>query len=199
MILGIIQVRMGSTRLPGKVLKDINGMPMLLRLYERCKMANLVDKFVISTADNEENRIIREFADKHGIEYYAGSENDLLDRIYQTGKKFGARAIVRITGDCPLIEPKEIDRIVKFHLDTNEEHDYVSNNFKPTLPDGLDTEIIKFSTIEQVWKDVQEPFWRELALSYIFENPDKYKIKNLEYERSFALALDRGYAEILNS
>lgn len=177
---------MGSTRLPGKVLKDVDGLPMLMRLYQRCKAANLVDKFVISTADNDENQVLKEFAEKNGIEYYAGSEDDLLDRIYQTGKKFGARAIVRITGDCPLIEPKEIDRIVKYYLDNNEEHDYVSNNFKPTLPDGLDTEIIKFSTIEQVWKDVQEKFWRELALSYIFENPDKYKIQNLEHEQDLS-------------
>ena len=79
------------------------------------------------------------------------------------------------------MEPAEIDKIVKFSFYNNEEHDYVSNTLKPTLPDGLDVEIIKFSTMESVWKEVQEDFWRELAYSYIFEHPDKFKVANLEH------------------
>ncbi len=184
MILGIIQARMGSTRLPGKVLKKISGKPMMLYLYERFKKAKLVDKVVIATANDEINKPIIEFAKENGIDYYAGDENDLVDRLYQTAIKFGADAIVRITADCPLVDPDEVDRVIKIFLDGN--FDQVSNNFSPTLPHGLDVEVIKVSAMKKVWENIKEAFWRELAFAYIYEHPEEFKIKNADYHEDLS-------------
>ncbi|MGB2841560.1 MAG: glycosyltransferase family protein [Halobacteriota archaeon] len=180
MIIAIIQVRMGSTRLPEKALKQILGKPMLWHLINRIKEAKLVDKVVIATTTNKEDKMIINFAKENGIDYYAGSENDIVDRLYMTAKKFGAEAIVRITGDCPLIEPKIIDKAVEYYLKNKDRIDYVSNVYPPTYPDGLDVEIYPFKTLERMGREIKDPFGREWVYTYIIENPDKFRIANIE-------------------
>lgn len=181
-ILGVIQVRMGSTRLPGKALKDICGKPLLGHLYERAQSASLLQKIVIATADTKANLPIIEFAKQNGIEYLAGSENDLVDRFYQTALRFNAGLLVRMTGDCPLIDPCVIDKIVAFFQDNIDRYDYVSNTIRPTYPDGLDIDILPFTTIERMWRGLKDPFWREWLTGYIIEHPQEFRTSNVEHE-----------------
>jgi len=186
MILGIIQARMGSTRFPGKVLKEISGRPMLWYLYERMTFSKLIDKVVIATADTESCKPIVQFAEQNSIGYHAGSEQDLVDRLYQTASKFNGDIIVRITGDCPLVDPRVVDRVIKHYMDNRDRYDYVSNIIKPTYPDGLDVGIIPFATLEGMWKGVKDPFWREWVASYIIEHPEIYRIGNVENEKDLS-------------
>jgi len=177
---------MGSTRLPGKVLREILGKPMLGHIIERLRGALLVDKIVISTSINSKDNAIEKFALANKIEYYRGSENDLADRLFQTARKFNADAIVRITGDCPLVDPVVVDKVVKCYLKNEGHVDYVSNTLKRTYPDGLDIEVISYKALEKIWQEVQDPFWREWFTMYIVENPSVFRLKNVENETDFS-------------
>jgi spore coat polysaccharide biosynthesis protein SpsF len=185
-IVAIIQARMGSTRLPGKVLKDILGKPMLWHLINRLEHARLVDKIIIATSDNKGDRPIISFAEENEIPCYAGSDVDLLDRLYQAAKKFGADAVVRITGDCPLVDPAVVDKVTKAYLDNEDSFDYVSNVHPPTYPDGLDTEIFSFQALKRAWEEVKEPFRREWITTNFFEHPKKYRLGNVEYDEDLS-------------
>jgi len=186
MILGVIQVRMGSTRLPGKAMKEIEGKPLLWYLYERVTFSKLIRKTVIATGNNELNLPIIHFAQQNKIEYFAGSEQDVIDRIYQTAKKFGGKIIVRITGDCVLADPEVIDQVIKFYLDNQDKYDYVSNTIKPTYPDGLDVEVVPFTTIEKAWNEVKDAFWREWIFGYFVEHPELYRTGNVENRKDLS-------------
>jgi spore coat polysaccharide biosynthesis protein SpsF (cytidylyltransferase family) len=185
-ILGVIQARMSSTRLPGKVLKEINGKPLLWYLYERITFSSLIERVVIATADTEACQPIIQFAQDNKIECYAGSENDLADRLYQTGKKYNGETIVMITGDCPLTDPEVNDKVIKYFMDNKEKYDFVSNAVKPTYPDGLDVSVMPFITLERVWKEVEDPFWREWIYSYIIEHHGSYRTGNVENSKDLS-------------
>lgn len=178
-ILGIIQARWSSKRLPGKALKEICGKPLLWRLHERAAFSDLIDKIVIATGEGEANRPIVDFAEKSGIECFAGSEQDLTDRLYQTARKFNADVIVRITGDCPLVDYRVIDKMTNFYLDHRDDYDFISNTIKLTYPDGLDLDVMPFRTIEKMWKEVKDPFWREWFNSYIVEHPETFRLASI--------------------
>jgi spore coat polysaccharide biosynthesis protein SpsF len=178
MIIAIIQARMNSTRLPNKVLKDICGKPMLWHIYNRLCYADMVEQIVISTSVEESSIPIIEFAKQYKIPYFAGSEEDLLDRWYQTAKKFKASAIVRVTADCPLVCPDLVDWLI-WNYQTHEV-DFVSNaRPKATYPHGLDIEIFKFKALERAWKEIKDPLMREWGSANFFEHPDKYRTFNL--------------------
>ncbi|MDD5450221.1 MAG: glycosyltransferase family protein [Candidatus Omnitrophica bacterium] len=186
MILGVIKARLGSTRLPGKALKEVCGKPLLRHIYERIAFSRLIDKTVIATADTEANKPIVEFAERYGIDYYAGSESDLIDRIYNAAKKFKGDIIVKIGADCPFADPAVIDDVIQFYLGHKDKYDYVCNTLPPTYPDGLDTEVLPFSTIERAWREIKDPFWREWISSYIVEHPGQYKTGNLANEQDLS-------------
>jgi len=186
MILGVIQVRMGAKRLPNKVLLDVNGKPMLWHICNRLKSSKLLDKFVIATSTKDRDKAIVEFAKKYDIEYYCGSENDLIDRIYQTTKKFNATAIVRITADNPLLDPKIIDKMIKYYLN-HPGLDYVGFFDPMTYPSGIVAGgIISFDALERLWKDTKGTFYRELFRDYMVKHPKKYKLANLKYEKDLS-------------
>ena len=177
MITAIIQARMNSTRLPNKVLKDICGRPMLWHIWNRLTYAETLDKVVISTSAEESNIPILEFAKKNCIPYFAGSEEDLLDRWYQTAKHFKASAIVRVTADCPLVDPILVDKLV--HHFKAYKLDFASNaRPKATYPHGLDLEIFNVNTLERVWKEIKDPLMREWGSANFIEHPDKYRTSN---------------------
>ncbi|MEW6070046.1 MAG: aminotransferase class III-fold pyridoxal phosphate-dependent enzyme, partial [Candidatus Thermoplasmatota archaeon] len=184
MIVAHVQARIGSTRLPGKVLRDIVGKPMLWHIVNRLKRSKLIDKIVIVTSTNEEDKAILEFGEKEGIETFAGSEEDLVDRHYQAAKKYKADVIVRITGDCPLVDPKVVDKIIKYFLDGK--FDYASNIEKCTYPDGLDVQVLSYSALETIWKKCKKPLERELFSAYIKLHPEKFKIGNVEQEQDLS-------------
>lgn len=173
---------MGSTRLPGKVLKKIGGRTLLEILVERVKRATLVDKIVIATSDSAEDKKIADLAGKLGLDSYRGSEKDVLDRYYQAAKKFKADIIVRITGDCPLMDPKILDQVVEFYKENSDKFDYASNVRPPTFPDGMDVEIFSFAALEKAWQNAKLPSEREHVTAYIANHPEIFKIGNIVYK-----------------
>lgn len=178
MILAILQARVSSTRLPGKVLKNIISKPMLLRQIERIRRAKLIDKLIVATSLDLTDNPIETLCKENDIAFYRGSLNDVLDRFYQTAKPFNADHIVRLTGDCPLIDPQLIDAVISFHIKGG--YDYSSNNFECTFPDGLDTEVFKYKCLEQAWKEAVLPSQREHVTPFIYQQPDRFKIGNFK-------------------
>jgi glutamate-1-semialdehyde 2,1-aminomutase len=167
-IVAILQARMGSTRLPNKVMKIILGKPMIQIQLDRMSMAKKVDQIVLATSEDQRNIPLISFINKLGYEHYSGSENDVLDRYYQAAKKFSADVILRITGDCPLIDGQMIDELIADFQ--SKKVDYLSNNHPPTFPDGLDIEIFKFSTLELTAERAISRYDREHVTPYMYKN-----------------------------
>lgn len=186
MIVAIIQARMGSTRLPGKVLIDIQGKPLLEHVIDRVRMARLIDRMVIATTFNEKDKAIIEFAKNLNIPYYVGSEDDVLDRFYQTAKKYKAETIVRITADRPFEDPEVIDKVVSYYLSHKEGVDYVSNTIKPTYPEGLDVEGFSFEALGKAWKEAKKPSEREHVTPYIWNHPELFRLTNVENDEDLS-------------
>ncbi|QIB27498.1 cytidylyltransferase domain-containing protein [Caloranaerobacter azorensis] len=180
-VVAIIQARMGSTRLPGKVMKDLFGKTVLAHVVERVKRSKEVDEIVIATTTLEKDNVIVKEAEKCGVKYFRGSEDDVLGRYYYTAKDNNADIVVRITSDCPLIDPIIIDSIVKFYKEND--YDIVTNAgidlSQRTFPRGLDTEVFSFKILEKIFNNAKENYQREHVTPYIYENSNKiYYYKN---------------------
>ncbi|OGY16990.1 MAG: hypothetical protein A2784_04090 [Candidatus Chisholmbacteria bacterium RIFCSPHIGHO2_01_FULL_48_12] len=173
----IIQARMGSTRLPGKVLKPILGQPMLAREVARVARAKLVDQIVIATSTNPADSSIAALADALGLACYRGSEIDVLDRFYQTAQKFSADPIIRLTSDCPLIDPQIIDQTVSVF--TSSSADYVSNHHLRSFPVGMDVEVVKFRALELAWRQADSAYDREHATAYVYNPAHHFRLKGI--------------------
>lgn len=176
----IIQARTKSTRLPGKVLKNIVGKPMLAHVIERVENIRLVDEIVIATTVKEEDRVILRLANDCGVKSFSGSEEDVLDRYYQAAKRYQADVIVRITSDCPLIDPEVVDKAIAFYLKYKGTVDYVSNSLRRSYPRGLDTEVFSFEVLERTWQKAKEPHQREHVTPYIYKHPETFRLANVE-------------------
>jgi spore coat polysaccharide biosynthesis protein SpsF len=176
-IVAIIQARMCSTRLPGKVMKDISGKPMLWHVIYRVKYSKLINKIVVATSTNKEDDIIENFCKENRILFYRGDEEDVLKRYYEAAKIYNGNKIVRITSDCPLIDPEIVDIVIKEHL--KDEVDYTSNTIERTFPRGLDTEVFNFEALERANEMAKEKYQREHVTIFIYENPHLFKIKNV--------------------
>ena len=185
-VIAVVQVRMGSTRLPNKALVEIIGRPMLWHIANRLKFAERIDRVVISTSDEPRDDPIREFAERNDIPCFAGSELDLIDRIYRTALKFEAEALVRITGDCPLVEPMIVDKLVFEYLNDFKNIDYVSNTLPPTYPHGLDAEIYPTSTLKRLWDEIENPFYREWFPVYLWDHKDEFRIINITHQKDLS-------------
>jgi spore coat polysaccharide biosynthesis protein SpsF len=179
MIVAVIQVRMGSSRLPRKVMADILGKPMVWHIAHRLRFAKTLDKVVIATSVEAKDAPIRAFADKHGIPCFAGSELDIVDRLYGTARQFGADAIVRITGDCPLADPKIVDEVVGTYLSDAKALDYVSNVLPRSYPNGLDTEVYPTKTLGRLCEEIADFPARESFAIYLWNNKQKFRIANV--------------------
>ena len=194
-IVAVIQARLGSKRLPGKVLKKILGRTLIEWIYYRLSFCKEIGQIVLSTADTAENDKLAGHAKKIGLAYFRGSETDLVSRLYNTARKFSADAIVKITGDCPLVDPKLVDSLIRKYR-KNREVDYVCNVFPPTYPDGMDIEIISFRALERLNKEIKDALHREWITTTIMENPDKYKVLNVRYKKNISyLRLTVDYPE----
>ncbi len=169
----VVQARMGSSRLPGKVLKDILGRPMLYHVVRRARAADLVDLVVVATTEAEADDVLEAFCVSEGIPCFRGSENDVLDRYYRTARFFGADVIVRITADCPLLDPAVIDRVIDVFR--SGEYDYVSNALEPTYPDGLDTEVFSIGALQRAWEEAGLVSEREHVTPYIWKNKSIFR------------------------
>jgi len=179
-VVAIIQARMGSTRLPGKVLLDLAGEPVLARVVNRTQRATTLDEIVIATTTESRDEAIVELCSSRGWAHFRGSEDDVLDRYYQAAKKHHADIVVRITSDCPLIEPEIIDKVVQEFLERQPEVDYASNTWpQRTFPRGLDTEVMRIDVLERAWREDHNPAWREHVTPYIYRNPDRFRLHNV--------------------
>lgn len=164
-VVAIVQARMGSTRLPGKVLKMIRGIPMIELMLNRLSQSKRIDQILVATSTNPVNQPLIDHVTKLGYTCEAGSESDVLDRYYQAAAKHQADIVVRVTGDCPLIDADVVDQCIARYLDSDS--DYCSNVITPTYPDGLDTEVFSFSALEKAATCAMDPVEREHVTPYI--------------------------------
>ena len=178
-VVASIQVRTGSTRLPGKVLKKICNKPMLLLMLERLSKCELLDDIIIATTNNKNDDPIFELVKKHGYKVFRGDEFDCLDRHFQAVKNSNAKFICKITPDCPLIDPEIVDKVIRYFLENKNKFDFVSNTHPPTYPDGLDVEMFSSSALEKTWKEAKSKEEREHTTTYIWSNPEKFRIGNV--------------------
>jgi glutamate-1-semialdehyde 2,1-aminomutase/spore coat polysaccharide biosynthesis protein SpsF len=176
-VTAIIQARMGSTRLPNKAMLKLAGQSVLWHVINRVKKSKLIDDIIVATTTNKNDNAIAEFAKSENINLFRGSESDVLDRYYQSAKKYDAEIIARITADCPLIDPRVIDKVISFFLKGN--FDYASNTVSPTYPDGLDAEVFTFDALKRAWGEAKTTVEREHVTSYLWNNPDKFRISNV--------------------
>lgn len=177
-VLGIVQARMGSTRLPNKVLMNIMDKPLLWHMIYRLKHSKEITQLIIATSTNKIDDPIEIFCSSIDIECFRGSENDVLSRFYYAAIKYGGDIIARFTGDCPLIDPLISDDVIKTHIASS--GDYSSNTLKRTFPRGLDTEVFSFRVLEKAFNNANKEYEREHVTPYIYENPKLFKLINLE-------------------
>ena len=174
MIAAIIQARSSSRRLPGKVLLPLAGAPMLARQIERIARASSLDQLLLATSDLPEDDAVAAIATAAGIACYRGSLDDVLDRFYRAASAAKADHVVRLTGDCPLIDPAVIDGCVAFYRDGG--FDYATNALEPTWPDGLDVEVMRFAALETAWREASTMLEREHVTPFINRNPDRFRV-----------------------
>jgi len=186
MILAIVQARMGSIRFPGKVLKEVNSKSLIEILLYRLSRSVVIDKIILATSINPENNILTEKVKKLGFEVFRGSEKNVLERYYRAAVPYNPEVVVRITGDCPIIDPLLVDEVIELFV--KNDVDYVSNGDPPTYPDGLDTEVFSFSSLEETFNHAISPFEREHVTPYL-RNNDKFK--RLNYFNKTDLASER--------
>jgi spore coat polysaccharide biosynthesis protein SpsF len=181
-IVVIVQARTGSTRLPGKILKKILDKPILTLQMERMLAAKIPTKVVIATTHLKEDDPIEDICLENNYDMYRGHPTDLLDRHYQAAKEFEADIAVKIPSDCPLIDPKVIDKVIQFYLDYQDTYDFVSNLHPPTYPDGNDVEVMPIKVLKKAWKHAEQSFELEHTTPYIWDRPKKFRIGNFRWE-----------------
>lgn len=176
-MLAIIQARMASTRLPGKMLADIDGQPMLWHVVNRTMRSSRVDRLIVATSVNSGDDPIVQFCARNNIDCFRGSEDDVLDRFYQAAKAAKADSVIRITGDCPLLDSSLLDEVARIY--TTGDFDYVTNSLRYTYPDGLDVEVFSYKALERAWTEAKSSREREHVVSY-FKYSGKFKITNVD-------------------
>jgi spore coat polysaccharide biosynthesis protein SpsF (cytidylyltransferase family) len=204
-IVAIIQARMGSTRLPGKVLLKIQGKPILWHIVNRLKFSRSINKIVISTSTSRSDDKIELFAKGNNIDFFRGSENDVLDRVYKTALKFSADTILRITGDCPCVDPFLIDNLIKMF--ETQKYDYVAiatgagaiNIKENKFPDGLDAEYFSFETLKNTWENAKSPIDREHVTPYMWKVKGRFRNGTLYSKNDYSnIRLTLDHKEDLN-
>lgn len=181
MIAAIIQARMGSSRLPNKVLMDIEGKPSLKFMIDRVKKSKRVEKIIVATTTHERDKVIVEFCVKNNILFYCGSENDVLDRYYQASLKNDIKIIVRLTSDCPLIDPDQIDQTIDLYFD--KAVNYAANAVPPEVkkyPDGSDVEVFSFKDLTRAWIETKDIKDREHVTFYFWKRNQNFTTAMLD-------------------
>jgi spore coat polysaccharide biosynthesis protein SpsF len=175
--LAIVQARMGSSRLPGKVLADLEGQAMILRQLERVKRSALIDQIVVATSDDASDDGLAEVLEEAGYSVARGSQDDVLSRFILALDAYPSEWVVRITADCPLISPRVIDSVIEAALSSDA--DYMSNTMTPTFPEGLDVEVVRASVLREVASISKDPHEREHVTLGVYRRQDAYNIQNL--------------------
>ena len=176
-VLAVVQARMGSTRTPGKVMRDLAGSPVLRWTINALDRATGIDAIVLATSQLPADDVIAQYCHDYMIECFRGSEADVLDRFYQCAKKYRADIILRLTADCPFLDPAVISEVIKLREITNAS--YASNIDPPTYPDGLDVECFTFAALEAAWCEATRPTDRDCVPQYIYRNRHRFPAVNL--------------------
>lgn len=209
-VVAIIQARMASSRLPGKVLLDIAGQPMLVQVVERTRRAETLSHVVVATTDELSDDAIAMLCEERNYLYTRGSRQDVLDRYYQAACAFQADIVVRITADCPIIDPNMVDETVDALFDCpmpisisqlssqssspgdqelEIKYDFAANRLPPpfhrTFPIGLDTEVCTFSALEQAWLEADQPYQREHVMPYLYEVEGRFRVFQLNHDPDY--------------
>jgi spore coat polysaccharide biosynthesis protein SpsF len=179
----IIQARLGSTRLPKKIIQLLDEkFSVLDYTINQTKNSKFIKKIIVATTNLKDDDILAQNLTKQKISYFRGSSDDVLDRYYQCAKKFSLSIIVRITSDCPLIDPDIIDNMIEVFQ--NNSYDYVSNVHPSTFPLGIAVEVFSFESLENAWKNAKLPSEREHVTPYLYNHKEKYDIFNLEHSKN---------------
>jgi spore coat polysaccharide biosynthesis protein SpsF len=186
-VVAIIQARMGSTRFPGKVLETIGRRTLLECCTQRVLQASSVDDVVIATSDLATDQPIADLARRKGWSVFRGSEADVLDRYHGAARAAEADIVVRITSDCPLVDPTILNTAIELYASSSPAVDYVSNVISPrTFPQGLDVEVFGLHTLERAWLEDQNPAWREHVTPYIYRHPDRFRLRGFWSDPDYA-------------
>ena len=194
-IVCIVQARISSSRLPAKILLPGYNKPLLLHLIERLKKSKLINSVIVATSKNPLDDLIYDLCSLKKIKVYRGNLNDLLSRYYNCAKKHNADHIVRVTSDCPLIDPKIIDLMIRKYLSLKK-LDFLSNTHPPSYPDGFDVEIFSFHALEKAFRSAKKSYEREHVTPFIWDNPKKFRLfnyttlKNDNLYKKYRLTLD---------
>lgn len=182
----ILQARTSSTRLPRKVLKELplgSGITALQQIIRRLRKSRKIGEIIVATTKEESDDAIVRVAQKEGVKYFRGSVTDVLGRYYLAAKENNLDAVVRITGDCPCIDPEIVDLVIEKHLEGK--GDFTSNVLKRSYPDGLDAEIFSFGVLEEMYKKADQPDEREHVTAYMHKRPGNLKVINVEADQKF--------------
>lgn len=183
-VTAIIQARMNSTRLPGKIMKEVLGRPLLGYLVERLRRSGRIGDVVLATTVSPEDNPVAVLARELGVKIFRGSEQNVLDRFHGAATTFGARHIMRITADCPLIDPDLLDSLIAYYF--SDALDYASNNNPPTLPDGLDAEVFTFEALDSAHAHATLPSEFEHVTPYILNHPELFRAGTWSYHEDLS-------------
>ena len=183
-VVAIVQARVGSTRLPGKVLKDLEGETVLSRVVGRLRRASQIHELLVATTDLPEDDAIVAECRKCSVQVSRGDRDDVLDRYYRAAQLAKAEVVVRITSDCPLIDPEITDKTIAAFLKS--QPDYASNALERTYPRGLDTEAMSFKTLSRAWQEARQPYEREHVTPYIYEHPAEFAVLRVTGDEDYS-------------
>ncbi len=184
MIVAIIQARIGSTRLPNKVFKDLCGRPLIWHVVDRLKYSKKINKIILATTHNPLDDTLVKWAENEQVAYFRGSEENVLSRFYEAANKSKADIIVRITADDPFKDPEIIDQVID--LLQNKNLDFAYNNLPPSFPEGLDTEVFTYAALEQAYKNSKDVFEQEHVTQYFYRHPDQFSHGNIFHSKDIS-------------
>lgn len=185
-VVAVVQARTGSSRLPGKVLADLEGRPLLARVLERAGRARSLDELVLATTTLAEDDAVALLAGELGVPCFRGSAEDCLDRLYRAATASRANVVVRLTGDNPILEGELVDWAVGRFLSAEPACDYVSTALSGTFPLGLGVEVMAYGALELAWREAKEPAWREHVTPFIYKQPERFRICRLVSEPDYS-------------
>jgi spore coat polysaccharide biosynthesis protein SpsF (cytidylyltransferase family) len=185
-VVAIVQARMGSTRLPGKVLADLGGRPLLEHVIRRVALSVLTDEVWVATTERKDDDILAALARETGASVFRGAESDVLGRYAGTAKAASADVCVRVTADCPLIDAEIVDRVIDAFLDAPAGADYASNRLKPGFPRGLDTEVFTVEALGIADREATLPFDRSHVTTYLYRHPERFRLLDVENDEDLS-------------
>lgn len=180
----IVQARMGSTRLPGKVLLPVLGRPLLSFQLERLKRVKKASRLIVATTTQAEDLAICSLCEKEGVPCFRGDEQNVLERYLHAARAFQADAVVRITGDCPLIDPAIVDKVIEYYLSGH--FDYVSNTLEWSWPRGMDVEVFSMEAFEKVALVAKQPYDKEHVTRLFYHHPELYQLGSVRYDKNYS-------------